>query len=152
MNESILKTLSLVSAAASGTPAAGLTRGYIIEIAESGHLIVGSIADPNRHVRCDVLESSDLPLGGLKLGDQVLAFFPADQTDGIVLGRIARYRSQVEGAKKDLVLQAAETVTIQCGESALKFRQDGKVMLLGKDVLVRAKQTARIKGGSVAIN
>jgi hypothetical protein len=51
-----------------------------------------------------------------------------------------------------VVIEATEMLTLKCGESSVALRKDGKTMILGNDVLSRAKRTNRIKGGSVAIN
>jgi hypothetical protein len=50
------------------------------------------------------------------------------------------------------VLQAAHTLSLQCGLSSIDLRADGKVVIKGDDVLVRAKGTKRIRAGSVSIN
>ena len=41
---------------------------------------------------------------------------------------------------------------LRCGEASLDLRADGKVLLRGDDVLVRAKGTQRIRAGTVSIN
>ena len=68
----------------------------------------------------------------------------------IVLGRIGRYAAARPPA--ELTLEATESLTLKCGESSVELRADGRAMLKGEDVLLRAKGTQRIRAGNVAIN
>ncbi len=132
-----------------------ITRGLVIELLDSGDIIVGVTVPGERKFPCDCLEGSDAPLSNLAIGDHVLVLCPESGTDrGVVLGRISRHRSASAKApaKAHVAIEAAESLTLTCGESSLQMRKDGKLMVLGKDVLTRAKRTARIKAGSVAIN
>lgn len=129
--------------------------GVIRSIESSGEVVVISA---NGVLRCDVI----LPLCAapepLRVGQRVLvAVEPsggAGSADrGIVLGRIGKYRPP-EPAKPEahVVVEATETLTLKCGEASVDLRKDGKVMVRGEDVLLRAKKTQRIKAGTVAIN
>lgn len=132
-----------------------LVRALVIEFTPSGEIIVGTFELPGKKIPCDWLESSDVNLSTIAPGDHVLVFRPANESDrGVVLGRISRYRPapQENSAKPHIAIEAAESLSLKCGESSVELRKDGKLMILGKDVLARAKRTARIKGGSVGIN
>lgn len=98
---------------------------------------------------CEVLQTG-APLA-LEPGDHVLLLVPADSVGlGIVLGRVGRYaRPQ---PPRVLTLEAVETLSLKCGEASIDLRADGRVMVRGEDVLLRAKGTQRIRAGTVSIN
>lgn len=122
-------------------------RGVVLEVTEDGliHIDVGrGIAHP-----CEVLQSTTGE--PYQPGDRVLAALPRDTVGlGVVLGRIGPY---VQGQPaQEVKLVAAQTLSLRCGEASIDLRADGKVMIRGDDVLVRAKGTQRIRAGTVAIN
>jgi hypothetical protein len=53
---------------------------------------------------------------------------------------------------RQLFLRAQEELTLQCGEAKIVLRRDGKVVILGKEILSRARQRQRIRGATVDIN
>ena len=81
----------------------------------------------------------------LACGDRVLLLLPpAPGRPGIVVGRLAAYRPK--SAQREVTITATESLVLRCGEASLDLRADGKVLLRGDDVLVRAKGTQRITG------
>ena len=82
--------------------------------------------------------------------DIVLVHPPQDGLPGIVLGRVGRYRPQTP--EVNVVIEATDALTLKCGNSVVDLRADGKVLIKGDDVTVRAKGTKRIRAGSVSIN
>lgn len=132
-----------------------LCRGVIAQISEKGEVLVCVPGHATTVFACDVLLS-----GGslaLNIDDQVLALMPALREErGVVLGRVGAYtppQSIVANQSVDhFQVEAKESISLKCGESAIELRKDGKVLISGKDVVSHAKRTQRIKGGSVAIN
>lgn len=57
-----------------------------------------------------------------------------------------------EDDQGNLHIQAANSVTITCGESSLVLRRDGKILLRGRYLLSRATDVNRILGGSIQMN
>jgi hypothetical protein len=53
---------------------------------------------------------------------------------------------------QQLFLRSQEELTLQCGEAKIILRRDGKVVIVGKEILSRAKGRHRIKGATVDIN
>jgi hypothetical protein len=51
-----------------------------------------------------------------------------------------------------VVLEAKEEVVLRCGKASLTLRRDGKVVLRGVNVVTRADQVQKIRGGKVQIN
>ncbi len=127
-------------------PAGAFSRVLLVEIDSAGGLIVRT-ADGRQFV-CDWLDDGGVT--DLKCGDELLALEPASLARGVALGRIGRYMPPQPAS--DLSIQAANSLTLQCGESSLTLRADGKVLLKGDDVVIRAKGTQRIRAGTVAIN
>lgn len=91
-----------------------------------------------------------LETGGILPGDAVLVLPPQGDALAVVLGRIGPLSDR--RAPENVNLTATGTLTLQCGASSVDLRADGKVMIRGEDVLVRAKGTQRIRAGTVAIN
>lgn len=122
-------------------------RGIVQSIIDGGLLQVEDGLGTTCH--CEVLQAG-APLA-LEPGDQVLFLVPADSVGlGIVLGRVGRYAKPQPPSV--LTLEAAEALSLKCGEASIDLRADGKVMVRGEDVLLRAKGTQRIRAGTVSIN
>jgi hypothetical protein len=98
---------------------------------------------------CDWLEGAPLPTA-LVEGDELLVTWPAGRDRPVVIGRIGAYKAPAP--TRHLVLEASESLHLKCGDSSIDLRADGKLMVRGDDVLVRAKGTQRIRAGSVSIN
>lgn len=146
-------------------------RADIRSISSDGMIEVVPVDESVAPFVCDVLQSALNPGTRLEIGDMVLVFSP-ETTGGLgcVLGRTGAYRppkftpdsaasrdsyqadGQPSGVPAHIVIEAAEELTLKCGDASLDLRKDGKLMIRGKDVLTRAKRTQRIKGGTVAIN
>jgi hypothetical protein len=75
-------------------------------------------------------------------------------------GRTATRRSAAPAAPlpaesmipEELVICAANQLTIRCGESSITLTAAGKIILRGKYIVSRSSGVQRIKGGSVQIN
>jgi len=145
--DSLLKTVGS-SEAVGGGPR--LLRGMIAQILPSGEIQVASPSGGGgAMLSCDVLHTG-VPLS-LHVGDAVLAMSPIGPGErGLVLGLIAAYSPSTP--EKKLVLEASESLSLKCGSSMIELRQDGRLLIRGKDVVSFAERTQRIKGGTVGIN
>ena len=125
----------------------GLVRAELVEISESGLLIV-QCGDGSRYA-CEVLQplQSGPPLA---TNDRLLVLSPVGAEPGVVLGRIGRYLAP--RCASQVTIEASDSLTLKCGEASIDLRADGKVMVRGEDVLLRAKGTQRIRAGTVSIN
>jgi len=125
-----------------------VSRATVVSISAEGLVVVHSPDVPDRH--CEVLLSS-FSLAGIAPGDTVLVL---EESSGdhlpVVLGRIGRC-AQPE-APESLTFNASKSISLRCGASSVDLRADGKVLIKGDDVTVRAKGTKRIRAGSVSIN
>jgi hypothetical protein len=132
-----------------------VTKGKVAALLEDGRIAVTSIqgAEQGTEWLCELLENGMSSGLSLSLGDRVLVLPPIDGEPGVVLGRIGRYREAGVGQQQPkVVIAASECLSLKCGESSIDLRADGKVMIRGEDVLVRAKGTKRIRAGTVSIN
>lgn len=120
-------------------------RARVLRLDDQGLIVV---AGTSAELQCEVLESQSG--AALAPGDTVMVAMP-DAIDGfgVVLGRVCRHKGE---ATARVVVAASQSLTLQCGESSIDLRADGKVVIRGDDVLVRAKGTKRIRAGSVSIN
>jgi hypothetical protein len=82
--------------------------------------------------------------------DWVIVLPPAGGHPAVVMGRIGPYSPPAPPAR--LCIEATEVLTLKCGDATLDLRADGKAVLRGEDVLIRARGLQRIKAGSVSIN
>lgn len=124
------------------------SRGCLLDIRDDGVLLVQM---PGGELcACDWLENATTAALALAIGDTVLVMPASVDAAAVVLGRVGRYRAPEVQAK--LTLEASESLTLKCGEASVDLRADGKVMVRGEDVLLRAKGTQRIRAGTVSIN
>jgi hypothetical protein len=135
--------------------AARICPGEVVDVTESGTVVLkveGNDADP---IRCDMLVTTDTTPPVLVPGDAVLVWLAAGEASGVVLGRVGPSRGLTpeRGAVPDAVtIEAKRSVTIRVGEGSIDIREGGKILIKGTDVVSHAKRTNRIKGGAVAIN
>jgi|JI10StandDraft_1071094.scaffolds.fasta_scaffold197911_2 hypothetical protein len=137
--------LKLVAGTAVETPTSAT--GVLVSVDDDGTLRV-HLAGERRCRACRWLETGQLPSVQLKPGDSLLVQLGIGGRP-VVLGRIGRYRPPQAGG---MTLQAQHMLKLQCGDSSLTLRADGKILLKGDDVVVRAKGTQRFRAGHVAIN
>ena len=124
-------------------------RAELVAVEEDGMLRVRT--DGGVELRCEWLDTGGAV--ALEAGDRLLVLPPEGDEPAVALGRVGRYRRpEPEAPRADVVIEAAETLTLKCGAASVDLRKDGKVMVRGDDVLLRAKKTQRIKAGTVAIN
>jgi hypothetical protein len=53
---------------------------------------------------------------------------------------------------RHLLLKAEEELVLQCGEAKIVLRRDGRLTIVGKEILSRALERHRIRGATVDIN
>jgi hypothetical protein len=138
-------------------------------------------ADPNAGVEVDIPGSpgdlslparSTVPLSPDDVGRSVLIVFergdgrrpiitglledhpvhdpaPANGASVVLLGDPSQ-TVRVDGRR--LHVTARQEVLIECGKSSLRLRSDGRIVILGTDIVSRARRTHKVKGGNVLIN
>jgi hypothetical protein len=133
-----------------------MQRGTVIAIFADGRVLVRSAHEQYDELVCDVLHTSNAAPLHLDPGDVVLLWISEEA--GVILGRVGTKPSAerslpVEREVPDeLVIEAAKNLTLRCGEGSITLREDGKILIKGKDLVSRAQRMNRIKGGAVSIN
>jgi hypothetical protein len=147
MSDSILPVIERLNAAQ-------ISRGVIVDRGDASLLVVALAGDDGVPVRCALLSTSDDQSLTLEQGDEVLVWMPAPEGDGIVIGRIGATRGVAapEEAPAVLTLEAKQALTLRVGEGSITIREDGKILIKGKDLVSHAQRMNRIRGGAVSIN
>lgn len=84
------------------------------------------------------------------LEDHPVGDAPRESDSSVVLPRDASQTVRVDGRR--LHFTAQQEVLIECGKSSLRLRADGRIVILGTDIVSRARRTHKVKGGNVLIN
>lgn len=122
----------------------------LLALREDGLLLLRD--GEGREFLSECLEGS-LSGSALAPGDVLLALTSTLNRHGVALGRIGRYQPPIPDQVPDhLTIETTESLTLKCGDSSVSMRADGKLVVRGDDVLVRAKGTQRIRAGNVSIN
>lgn len=58
----------------------------------------------------------------------------------------------VHADRRRLDLEAADEIRLTCGKSSLVLRRDGTVVVRGVNVVSRASQSNKIRGGTISLN
>lgn len=110
----------------------------------------------------------------LSRGDEVVCWIDGEEQDrGLILGRIGSAVTVSPGTvdapmspasntepehpdappvPESIVLEAKQSLTLRVGEGSITIREDGKILIKGKDLVSHAQRMNRIKGGAVSIN
>ena len=142
-----------------GLQADQLSLGTVLHVVDPTTVVVEVGGNDRSETRCRILQTSDVGPLTLSAADEVVVWLPPGVgTFGIVLGRVSPAKSPpieaspVVSVPEELVLEASEQITLKCGSGSITIREDGKVLIKGRDLVSRAERTNRIKGGAVAIN
>ena len=158
--------LDLVEHAAAGLEA-GVRLGRVVDIAEDTALRVDFDGNPHGPLParialgpCDAAVLAQVLFSSTVL----LVFADGDLRRPVIAGLVSQ--NLREACERDMhvapmepappqaavALQAREELVLQCGLARIVLRADGKVVIAGREVLSRAQERYRIKGGTVSIN
>jgi hypothetical protein len=139
----------LIDAAASP-----IARAVVLAVAD-GRVEVACEELGPAELTCDLMHTSDAHPLALTVGDAVIVWRPpSPEGYGVVLGRVGVSKAAPPpvGTSDEVVLEARKQLTLRVGEGSITVREDGKILIKGKDIVSHAKRVNRIRGGSVAIN
>jgi len=113
-------------------------------------------AGTKEYLPCVVLERA-ARAPGLSPGDVVLVWMPVGGDEGgVIVGRVRATKtdtaSEPQEVPDQLVLEAKHSLTLRVGDGSITIREDGKILIKGKDLVSHAQRLNRIKGGAVQIN
>jgi hypothetical protein len=128
--------------------------GHVVSVEPRGPanvLLEGS----DEAVQCDMLETTSAAQLSLRDGDKVLIWHPGEGDQRpVVLGRIGSSPGEHprNAISEELLIEARKNLTLKCGAGSITIREDGKILIKGKDLVSHAQRLNRIKGGAVQIN
>ena len=127
--------------------AAAITRGVVTAVTERGI----TVALEHGLVECtDVLDAGGITQP-VREGDTVMLWLaPGD--NAVLLGRIGSLNAEANAPQDEVVLEAKQSLTLRVGDGSITIREDGRILIKGKDLVSHAKRMNRIRGGSVQIN
>ena len=154
-----LYSTSLLQASDDQQTVLGARTGSIISIDSEGQLFVDFPGNPHGPLQ------AKLALGEIEIanvienteGTEVLLLFDNnDLCRPIIVGRV-RDRVPTNGVEicirgRRFSVDTDEEIELRCGEAKLRITRDGKLIILGDEVVSRARGRNRIKGGTVNIN
>lgn len=88
----------------------------------------------------------------------LIAFADADERQPVIVGVVRDTLADSSGEVTDweglrtLVLKAKDELILQCGDARIVLRRDGKLTVVGKEIVSRATGRHRIRGATVDIN
>lgn len=88
----------------------------------------------------------------------LIVFIGQDLRQPVITGLLstglddAMYRREDWDGFRALNLRAREELTLRCGDAKIVLQQDGKITIVGKNILARAFERHRIRGATVEIN
>jgi hypothetical protein len=86
----------------------------------------------------------------------LLVFQENDLAQPIIVGRVREClpTSGIEIALRGrrFVVETDEEIELRCGDAKIRMTREGRVVVLGNDVVSRARRQHKIKGGTVNIN
>lgn len=137
----------------------GTRTGHLKSINSEGQLFVDFPGNPHGPI------VAKLALGEIEIADLIesaegtevlLVFDNNDLSQPIIIGRV---RDRVPTNGVDICIRgrrfsfdSEEEIELQCGQAKLRITHDGKLIILGEEVVSRARGGNRIKGGTVKIN
>jgi hypothetical protein len=126
-----------------------LVLGRVVHLDSSSLLV--SLSDGEDIVEVDsrvVQPAAELAL--LEPGDEVLVGVVGDRC--LLFGRVSSSRLNDDRVPDTMIIEAKTGLTLRVGEGSITVREDGRILIKGKDLVSHAKRVNRIRGGSVAIN
>jgi hypothetical protein len=131
--------------------AAEIARGVVEEVVDGLASVRLDCSDEIDDRRYQIMHGSDTGLT-LSDGDAVVVWHSGRPDElGVVLGRVDR-NSGPRQQPDELVIEAKQSLTLKVGDGSITIREDGRILIKGKDLVSHAKRTNRIRGGSVQIN
>jgi hypothetical protein len=154
-----------------GQEGPGFRVGWIVRVTPEGKALVDFLGNAQGAVEARSLLGAVAPgAAGVALEGRpvLLVFEEGDPSWPIILGIVGdrlvpeapvveapppvpRPRDGVIDGKR-IVFDAKEEIVLRCGKSSITLRKDGKVVVLGAELVSRASGTNKIKGSAVKIN
>jgi hypothetical protein len=137
----------------------GARTGYLKSIDNEGQLFVDFPGNPHgpiiAKIALDDIEIADL-IESVEETEVLLVFDDNDLCRPIIVGRV-RDRVPKDGVEirihgRRFMVECDEEIELHCSQAKFRINRDGKIIVLGENVVSRARGRNRIKGGTVTIN
>lgn len=132
-------------------------RGAITAVRDSFQFVVCVRQGGREHlVDADLVVTTNTP-PDLRPGDRILCCTDSDNPGKVlILGRIGAPAEPAEPEPSrppdELVIEAGKSLTLRVGDGSITIREDGRILIKGRELVSHAKGMNRIRGGSVAVN
>lgn len=141
-------------------PVPGARQGRLVRIDNEGCVFVDFHGNPLGPVAAKLAvsqtEMADLIHSNDEETEILLVFENNDLARPIIIGkvrdRLPRNGIEISIRGRRFSVQTDEEIELRCGDAKLRITREGKIVVLGNDVVSRARRRNRIKGGTVNIN
>jgi hypothetical protein len=137
-----------------------LCRATVLQVQSDGRVAVRCGCQPEASL-CRIVTVSQGTTLLLAPDDTVIVLHGVTPDEGdLIMGRVGEsigpaptVRQQETVPVPDtLVIEANQMLTLRVGGGSITIREDGKILIKGKDLVSHAQRMNRIKGGAVSIN
>jgi hypothetical protein len=139
--------------------ASAILRARVDSVLEDGTIMVET--EHGASMLCDTLQSGHGDAVVLEAGDVVLIWHSNRGDErAVVMGRVGPHRAPLpvspsppeDEIPESLTIEAKQSLTLRVGDGSITIREDGRILIKGKDLVSHAQRMNRIKGGAVSIN
>ena len=138
---------------------AGAQLGHLVSIDVEGRCYVdfpGNVAGPIA-AKLALTDTATAELLSYPRGTEVLLVFEDNELArpviiGKVRDRLPEAGIEIHIRGRRVTVETDEEIELRCGDAKLRISRDGKVVVLGNDVVSRARRENKIRGGTVNIN
>ena len=123
-----------------------LVTGVVDRVADDGSVFVRFGTGPAQRTRLATSAGTELTAG-----TEIVALLEPDRDANPVVVSTILDRLRAAPPKR-VDLEAAEEITLRCGDASIKLCRDGSIEIYGADVESHAEGIQRIKGAQVRIN
>ena len=140
--------------------------GRLVEIDDKGRALVDFKGNPSGPLLAETVVT--LPPSQATQGRRLLLVFENNDLSSPVIAGVVG-EALVPNAEQTVTLpvgvpdgaiidgkkvrfDAREEIQLVCGKSSILLRKDGKVVVKGRNILNRAQETNKIKGGNISLN
>jgi hypothetical protein len=140
-------------------PAVGAQRGRLVRVDSEGRLFVDFPGNPSGPLAAKLAVSRTeiaALIDGAEETEILLVFENNDIAQPIIVGTVRDclpsngIEIYIRGRR--FIVDTDEDIELRCGEAKVRITRNGKIIVLGNDVVSRARRRNRIKGGTVNIN
>ena len=130
----------------------GIVIGKIVTIDTTGSPIVDFPCNSNGK---PIPAKAVLEINKSHTGREVALMFEGNSVEKpIIMGlmHVPDKTVKILSDGKSEIITAEKELLLQCGESSILLKENGKIVIKGLDIISRARRNNKIRGGSVRLN